>query len=71
MAHKEGKEHHKAVEAHTAKKKAQELTDAQSQHARAVRDENDGVTRRKSLQKSCDRQAKEAWQHLDDMNQDT
>jgi len=70
-AHKAGKDHHKEVEAHTAKKEADMLQYATDQHNRMVRDEKDWLNRRNSLQKSCDRQAKEAWQHLDEMNQDT
>lgn len=46
-------------------------TYAQDQYSRAVRDETEGVNRRNSLQKSIDRQAKEAWSHLSDMHQDT
>lgn len=66
-AHREGKQHHKDVEAATAEKEARMLKDAQDQHARAVRDENEWLNRRKSLQRSCDKAAREAWAHLDSM----
>ena len=70
VAHAAGKTHHKEVEAHTADKKDKMYKYATDQHNRMVRDETNWLDRRKSLQKSCDRQAKEAWAHLDEMNQD-
>lgn len=70
-AHRAGKDHHKEVEAYTAKKEAEMQQYATDQHNRAVRDENAWLNRRKSLQRSCDRQAKEAWTRLEEMDEET
>jgi hypothetical protein len=48
-AHKAGKDHHKDVEAHTAKLEADTFQYATDQHHRTVRDEKEWLNRRKSL----------------------